>query len=141
LCSFRPLLYYHISTIQNPCVRVCRSACLIMYIFVCACVCVSLHSPRCSIRCIFKSDSTACLSYLMWNRVPPSHGSMYYCLQPQFGCYVCQSCSISLQIMSICTDSEISTKYTPLRIYLDSEAKTLFGSIVQHFGFDIKCFI
>ena len=45
-------------------------------------LCVSLHSPCCSKMCIFKSDSTACISYQMWNRVPCSHGSMSYCAPP-----------------------------------------------------------
>ena len=29
-----------------------------------------------------KSDSTACISYLVWNRVPCSCGSMLYCAPP-----------------------------------------------------------
>ena len=55
LCALRPLLlHYHISTVQNPYVRVC-----VVHMLSCVCVHVSvpmfvlLHSPRCSIRCIF----------------------------------------------------------------------------------------
>lgn len=74
LCAFRPLLHhYHISTVLNPCV------CIVP-------MCVLLHSPCCSIRCFFnlfvKSNFTACVSYLMWNRIPCSHGSMLYCVPP-----------------------------------------------------------
>jgi hypothetical protein len=64
--------YYHIYTTQN-CVCV-YSTYVIMGVYMCLCLFVLLHSPRCSTRCIFylflKSDSTACISYLMWNRVP-----------------------------------------------------------------------
>jgi hypothetical protein len=73
VCVLMPLLYYHISTTPNPCVRVC------MYcIFNRVCIHMSvpmfvlLHSPHCSIRCIFiffTYNFTACMIYLIWNRV------------------------------------------------------------------------
>ena len=53
---------------------------------------VLLHSPRCSISCFlisfFKSNFPACVSYLMWNRVPCSHGSMGTVKRPIEACLV-----------------------------------------------------
>ena len=61
---------YNTTILQYTCASTCMR--------VSVPLCVSLHSPRCSIRCIgtcfLKSDSTACISYVMWNRVPYSHG-------------------------------------------------------------------
>ena len=70
----------HIYNTKSMCTCV-YSVYVIMCVCVCVylCLCVCLHSARCSIRCIFiffKCDFIACLSYLMWNRVPCSHGSM-----------------------------------------------------------------
>jgi hypothetical protein len=74
----------HTTILQCTCVA-CVCSCLCAYTFVCTCV--SLHTTRCSIKCfffylVFKFDSTACISYLMWNRVPCSHGFMLYCAPP-----------------------------------------------------------
>ena len=59
--------------------RVCVYAC------VCAYVCVasqSLLSHKVYLYRFLKFDSTACISYLMWNIVPCSHGSMWYSAPP-----------------------------------------------------------
>ena len=59
-------------------VRVCTRVSVPMFVL--------LQDPRCSIRCFFnlffKSNFTACVSYLMWNRVSCSHGSIKYCVPP-----------------------------------------------------------
>ena len=67
---------YQNSQSRCTCVYIVHAMC----VFVCVCLylCVTLHSPRCSIYLLFKSDFTACLSYLMQNRVPCIHGSMQY---------------------------------------------------------------
>ena len=64
----------HIFTIQHPCARLCR-----VRVLSCACVCLFTVPAVPSGVTLFgflKSDSTACLNYLMWNRDPCSHGSM-----------------------------------------------------------------
>jgi hypothetical protein len=57
--------------------------CMLSSVSVCVSVpmFVLLHIPRCTIRCFFvsvffKCNFTACVSYLMWNRVPCSHSYM-----------------------------------------------------------------
>ena len=81
LCALRPLFHHHIYTIQNPCIYVC-SAYVIMCVYTCVCtyVCVASQSPLFHnvylFNLFFKSNFTTCISYLMWNRVPCSHGSM-----------------------------------------------------------------
>ena len=73
---------YSTSTYLQHKIHVC-----VCIVHMLSCVFVLLHSPRCSIRCIFmffKSNFTACMSYLMRNRVPCSHGSMQYCASAIF---------------------------------------------------------
>ena len=46
VCALRPPLHYHISTTQNPCVRVCMVRMLLCVdACVCAYVCVASQSP------------------------------------------------------------------------------------------------
>jgi hypothetical protein len=56
------------------------SGLVIMCVYACVCanICVASQSPLFN-KVSFLSDSTACISYLMWNRVPCSHVSMWYC--------------------------------------------------------------
>ena len=97
LCALRPLLHhYHISTVLNTFVCiVCMLLCVCVYACVCANVCVASQS-HCSIKVLFnvfffKSNFTACVSYLMWNGVPCSHGSMKFCVPP-IVCFVLVNC-------------------------------------------------
>jgi hypothetical protein len=58
-----------------------RIACMLSFVcmHVSTWVCVTSQSPlfhKVYFYLLFKSDSTVCISHLMWNRVPCSHGSM-----------------------------------------------------------------
>ena len=70
MCALRPIHHYHISTMQNPLYTCVYSAYVIMCLYECVCayVCVSSQSPlfhKVYFYLLFKSDSTACISYLM----------------------------------------------------------------------------
>ena len=86
---------------------------------------VLLHSPCSSIKCflIFKkiSNFTACISYLMWNRVPCSHGSMQY-FAPHIVCSGlgdCEELSVYIQGPAVLPCSEpIAIFLSPLLIVL-----------------------
>ena len=73
----------HIYSTKSMCTCV-YSAYVIVCVYACVCayVCVAPQSPLFHKVFFFTSDSTACISYLMWNRVPCSQGSMQYCAPP-----------------------------------------------------------
>ena len=88
LCALRHLLHHHhISTEQNPCVWIVHMLSLCVFACVCAYVPVASQSPLFHkvFFITFLSNLTACISFLMWNRVPCRHGSMYYCATPIVG--------------------------------------------------------
>ena len=85
LCALRPLLHIYSTKSMCTCVYsayaiVC--VCVCVYACVCAYVCVASKSPlfhKVFINVFFQSNFTACMSYLMWNRIPCSQGSILYC--------------------------------------------------------------
>ena len=75
----------------SVCYRVCVCVC------VCANVCVASQFPlfhKVYFYLFFKSNFTAGMSYLMWNRVPCSHASMLYLNYGAVGLVMFSSCAV-----------------------------------------------
>ena len=86
---------------------------VIMCVYACVYVCVTSQSPlfhKVYIYLLFKSDCAACISYLMWDRVQCSHGSMWYCEPPKVcsGLGDCEetsggrSCGVYMGAQAVC---------------------------------------
>ena len=68
--NFRLQLYLQCTYSVSFIIRMCVYAC------VCANLRVASQFHKVFFNLFFKSKCTYCVSYLMWNRVPCSHGSM-----------------------------------------------------------------
>jgi hypothetical protein len=93
---------------------VCVCVCLSVFMHVSVPMFVLLHNPRCSLSFFFnlflKSNLPACVSNMMWNRVPCSHCSMQYFVPPVVcsGLGDCEetscgmSCGVCMGVRAVC---------------------------------------